>query len=197
MSFHHCWSPSAFASVNCPVLIIQAPLLGALVAFSWFTPQISNGRRAVCASDLVCWHVLFSPESVLKMFMVVANNKRVTLYIRSLNAAFDRGNELAALGGRPLVAVSLGPWAGRVCASGAECTPLIGSLPGLCTLALAASESSLPSQHLCRPPPQEPGRSLSAVLRNRRSVPFVPASRCLSSFLLCILITLLLLFSGL
>ena len=46
------------------------------------------------------------------MFMVVANNKRVTLYIRSLNAAFDRGNELAALGGRPLVAVSLGPGRG-------------------------------------------------------------------------------------
>lgn len=183
--------------MNCPVLIIQAPLWGALVAFSWFTPQISNGRLAVCASDLVCWHVLFSPESVLKMFMVVPNNKRVKLYIRSLNAAFDQGNELAALGGRPLVAVFVDPWEGRVCASGAECTPLIGSLPGLCALVLAASEISLLSQNLCCPPPQEPGRSLSAVLRNRRSVQFVPASQCLSSFLLCVLITLFLLFSGL
>lgn len=70
------------------------------------------------------------------MFMVVPNNKRVKLYIRSLNAAFDQGNELAALGGRPLVAVFVDPWEGRVCASGAECTPLIRSLPGLCTLYL-------------------------------------------------------------
>lgn len=86
--------------------------------------QISNSKLAICVSNLVCWHALFGPQSVLKMF-IIANNES-TFYIQDLNVRLLWGK-------RPLLC---GRWSTRAAPAGEahapcgwlgaiQCTPLV------------------------------------------------------------------------
>lgn len=104
---YHCsWNSSPLASVNCPASIIHYSFLYSFSGIALFMSQISNGKLAICVSNLVCWHVFIGPQSVLKMFTVAANKKKPQNHVESLNVWLwgHSGNDLAALGGCPPVA---------------------------------------------------------------------------------------------
>lgn len=69
------WNSPPLASVNCPASIIHYSFLYSFSGIALFMSQISNGKLAICVSNLVCWHVFIGPQSVLKMFTVAANKK--------------------------------------------------------------------------------------------------------------------------